>query len=79
MKLYRNTNLDAVFGMITVFSPYESIMQIKEIRIEASQVLDLISDNEIALNLTLKLQEVPSFGMFFHVMETIHFIHVCVR
>ena len=40
--------------------------------------------SEIALTLnltamTLKLQEVPNFGMFFHVMQTIHFIHVCVR
>ena len=42
-------------------------MQITEIRIEASQVLDL------------KVQEVANFGMFFHVMQTFNFIHVCVR
>ena len=29
--------------------------------------------------MTLKLQEVANFGMFFHVMQTIHFIHVCLR
>ena len=29
--------------------------------------------------MTLKLQEVANFGMFFRVMHTIHFIHVCVR
>ena len=33
--------------------------------------------SEIAL--PLKLQEVANFGMFFHVMQTIHFIHVCVQ
>ena len=52
-------------------------MQITEIRIEASQALDLISIPFTAM--TLKLQEVVNFGMFFHVMQTIHFIHVCVR
>ena len=31
------------------------------------------------LLLTLKLQEVANFGMFFHVMQTINCIHVCVR
>ena len=40
--------------------------------------------SEIALTLThlllwLKLQEVANLGMFFHVMQTIYFIHVCVR
>ena len=37
--------------------------------------------SEIALNLllTLKLQEVANFGMFVHMMQTIHFIRVCVR
>ena len=29
--------------------------------------------------MTLKLQEVANLGMFFHVMQTIHFIHVCVQ
>ena len=29
--------------------------------------------------MTPKLQEVANFGMFFHVMQTIYFIHVCVR
>ena len=56
-------------------------MQIKEIRIEAGEALDLISiqisKSEIAL--PLKLQEVANFVMFFHVMQTIHFIRVCVR
>ena len=41
-------------------------------------------DPEIALTLkvlllTLKFQEVANFGMFFRVMQTIHFIHVCIR
>ena len=31
------------------------------------------------LPLTLKLQQVANFGMFFHVMQTIHCIDVCVR
>ena len=44
-------------------------MQIKE----AGEALDLIS-----IQISLKLQEVPTFGMFFHMMQTIHFIHVCV-
>ena len=56
---------------------------------QKSQALDLIS---IQLNLkysssnfdtftvmTLKLQEVANFGMFFRVIQTIHFIHVCVQ
>ena len=63
-------------------------MQITEIRIEAIQALDLISiqisKSEIALTLkllllTLKLQEVANFGMFFQVMQTFNLIHVCVR
>ena len=29
--------------------------------------------------MTLKFQEVANLGMFFHVMQTINFIHVCVR
>ena len=29
--------------------------------------------------MTLKLQEAANFGIFFHVMQTIHFIRVCVR
>ena len=29
--------------------------------------------------MTFKLQEVANFGMFLHVMQTIHFIHACVR
>ena len=29
--------------------------------------------------MTLKLQEVAKLGMFFHVKQTIHFIHVCGR
>ena len=29
--------------------------------------------------MNLKLQEVANFGMFFLVMQTIHFIHVCVQ
>ena len=28
--------------------------------------------------MTLKLQEVANFGMFFRVMQTIRFIHVCM-
>ena len=28
--------------------------------------------------MTLKLQEVANFGMLYHVMQIIHFIHVCV-
>ena len=43
LKLYRNINLDGVFWVIPVFSPQESIMRIKEIRIEADEALDLIS------------------------------------
>ena len=40
--------------------------------------------SEIALTLkllllTLKLQEVANFKIFLHVMQTINFIHVCVR
>ena len=31
------------------------------------------------LLLTLKLQEVANFGVFFHLMQTIHLIHVCVQ
>ena len=39
-----------------------------------------ISSNfETFTAMTLKLQEVANLGMFFHVMQTIHFIHVCVR
>ena len=43
-----------------------------------------LNKSEIALTLkvlllTLKLQEVANFGMFFHVMQTIRFIDVCVR
>ena len=29
--------------------------------------------------LTLKLKEIANFGMFFHMMQSIHCIHVCVR
>ena len=29
--------------------------------------------------MTLKLQEVANLGMIFHVIQTIHFIHVCVQ
>ena len=29
--------------------------------------------------MTLKLQEVANFLMFFHVMQTTHFTHACVR
>ena len=56
---------------------------------EVSQALDLISiqisyilsssNFDTFTAMTLKLQEVANFGMFFHVMQTIHFIHVCVR
>ena len=28
--------------------------------------------------MALKLQEVANFGIFFHVMQTVHFSHVCV-
>ena len=46
-------------------------MQIKEIRIEAGKALDIISIqiSEIALTaMTLKLQEVADFGVFFPVL-----------
>ena len=29
--------------------------------------------------MTLKLQEAANFGMFFHVMQTFYFLHVCVE
>ena len=56
-------------------------MQIKGIRIKAGEALDLIfiqisySNFETLTAMTLKLQEVANFGMFFHS----HFIHVCVQ
>ena len=37
------------------------------------------SNFETFTALTLKLQQVANFGIFFHVMQTIHFIHECVR
>ena len=62
---------------------------VTEIRIEAGEALDLISiqiskvpnsfNFETFTAMTLKLQEVANLVMFFHVMQTIHFVHVCVR
>ena len=45
-------------------------MSVKRVRheSEAGEALDLIS-----------LREVASFGMFFHMMQPIHFIHDCLR
>ena len=39
------------------------------------------SNFETFTAMTLKLQEVANLGMFFHVIQTIHFIqfHVCVQ
>ena len=37
------------------------------------------SNFEAFTAMNLKLQEVANFGMFFLVMQTIHFIHVCVQ
>ena len=57
LKLYRNTNLDRVFWMIPVFSPYELIMQITEIRYRGWWGLGLFQykslKSEIALTLKL--------------------------
>ena len=33
----------------------------------------------VGSGMTLKLRDVANFGMFFHVMQTIHLIYVCVR
>ena len=62
---------------------------IVHIESETSQALDLISiqiskilsssNFDTFTDMTLKLQEAANFGMFVHVMQTIHFIHVCVR
>ena len=67
-------------------------MQITEIRIGASFIglgsyfytnlveLKYSSSNfEASTAMTLKLQVFANFGMFFHVMQTIRFIHVFVR
>ena len=47
---------------------------------ETSQALDLISIALLSFTaMAFNLREVPNFGMFFRVMQTIHFIRVCVR
>ena len=50
-------------------------MQITEIRVEAGEALEAFT---AMTTVALKLQEVAYFRMFFHMMQTIHFIHVCI-
>ena len=50
-------------------------MQITEIRVEAGEALETFT---AMTTVALKLREVAYFRMFFHMMQTIHFIHVCI-
>ena len=52
-------------------------MDLISIQISLTQIA-LASNIESVAAMTLKLQEVANLGMLFHVMQTIHFIHVCI-
>ena len=75
-----------IYGFNVVLGLLDDILELKKYlkhESEAGQALDhisiQISNFDTFTGMTLKLQEVDNFGMFFHVMQTIHFIHVCVR
>ena len=80
-----------MYSFNVVLGLLDELLQLKEYakhESEACEALDLISIQISSIwnssnfktftAMTLKLQEVANFGMLYHVMQIIHFIHVCV-